>query len=97
MEQYPFIQQGTTTLGSLYSKHGRIADATYEWYNGYPEKSNFKYARKIYREIVTKDFLANIKEYKGEEDRENLQPDLLSTVKTTLVMALSLSTCSGEK
>lgn len=67
MPQHTFIQQGTTTLGSLYSKHGRIADATYEWYNGYPEKSNFKYARKIYREIVTKDFLANIKEYKGNK------------------------------
>ena len=60
MPQHNFIQQGTTTLGSLYSKHGRIADAVYEWYHKHPTKDKFKYARKAYREIVSKDFLANI-------------------------------------
>ena len=63
MPQHNFIQQGATTLGSMYSKHGRIAEATYEWYNQ-PKfaRHTIKPARQIYREIVAKDHLKNIKE-----------------------------------
>lgn len=63
MPQHKFIEQGATTLGSLYSKHGPIADATFEWYNN-PKfaRHTLKPARQIYREIVAKDHLKNIKD-----------------------------------
>lgn len=67
MPNHNFYQQGTTTLGSLFSKHGRVADAVYEWYHKHPSKENFKYARKVYREIVTKDFLSNIENHQGSK------------------------------
>lgn len=55
--EHNFIQMGTTTIGSLFSKHGRIADATYEWYNNPNAKLNkYKPARQIYKEVVTKDY-----------------------------------------
>ena len=45
--EHNFIQMGTTTIGSLFSKHGRIADATYEWYNNPNAKLN-KYKHQCY-------------------------------------------------
>lgn len=68
MPQHEFIQQGTTTLGSMFSKHGRIADMVFEWYNSYNDPSFSKYARKVYREIVSKDHLRNIYDTINKKD-----------------------------
>jgi hypothetical protein len=56
-KEHKFIQMGTTTMGSLFGKHGRIADLTYDWYNN-PKfmRYNIKQARQIYKEVVTKDY-----------------------------------------
>ena len=56
-KDHKFIQMGTTAIGSLFAKHGKIADATYEWYNN-PKfmRHKIKQARQIYQEVVTKDY-----------------------------------------
>ena len=59
--QHNFIEQGMSTLGSIYSPQGKIAEHTYNWYTKNNLKSN-PIARAVYKEIVSKPWLKDVKE-----------------------------------
>jgi len=54
-----FTMLDTTTLGSLFSRYGKIAEKTEQWYNN-TNASKYPFARKIYKEIVSKDYFDKV-------------------------------------
>lgn len=53
--QHTFQKLDTTTIGSLFSPIGYIADAVDKWYNKSDAKK-YPFGRRIYKEIVSKDY-----------------------------------------
>ena len=53
--EHTFENIDVTTLGSLFSGQGRIAEEVHEWYTNSDAKK-YPFGRRIYKEIVTKDY-----------------------------------------
>ena len=65
--EHTFENIDVTTLGSLFSGQGRIAEEVHEWYNKSDAKK-YSYGRRIYKEIVTKDYFELVSDLKKKDN-----------------------------
>jgi hypothetical protein len=64
---YNFEGLDTTTLGSLFSGHGKLADTVDQWYTKGDAKK-YKPGRRIYKEIVTKDYFDKVNKFTKKDN-----------------------------